>query len=442
MMQNKIDFAAEIASNNELMALPGTVLKIMETASNEEVNLDELSNLIGRDPALAGRLLKIANSPYYGLSQKVNNIHQAVMVLGVTTVKCLALSAALLTGDRAKRLADLDVAGVYGNIISIAVTCRKLAVAGRYKAPEDAFTCGLLHDVGLIYILHHHPDIYREMISAAKNDQSFHSVEATRLGICHADIGRMIAEKWRLPKEFISAISNHNSCGDARSQKLDDIIRLAVALNRDVSFTSDQCLEDKITKISVIAARLGIGNSQLDDVASSAAAETMAFANAVNIEVGDYQAFLAKANKELFRTYMAIQSLFRERQELTRKILEEERERGLLEAKHVAISTMSHYINNSSMAISGNCQMLRMALGRKTPEEIVAMLPKSLGVIDESVQKIIAVLEEFSELTSLEKVEYLSQSHIIDFDERIRARLAKLKDETGIVLPEEAQIDL
>lgn len=434
----EIDISREISEKSELMALPEAVMQILKSAAKDEISIDSLSSIISHDPALTSRLLKIANSPFYGLSHKVSSIQQAIMVLGITTVKCLALSAAIFDREKLRQDIGVDIITLYSNIISIAVTSRKIAVACGYHSPEDAFTCGLLHDIGLLYLLHHYPRQYRDALMNASQSESLFDEEKGQFGMTHDQVGGLIAQKWCLPEPILSGIAHHNSCGDRDSRKLDDVIRLAVALNRDIYSASDRTLEDKITKISVISARLGINSRQLDDIAVASAKDAVSFAKSADIEIADFETILGLANRELFSAYMSIQNLFRERQELTRRLLEEERERGLLEAKHIAISTLSHYINNASMAISGNCQVLKMLIVNKTPQEVVASIPPVLDIISEAVYKIAAVLEELSELSSLENIEYLNQSKIIDFDERIKARMSKLKTEHGLVLPEEA----
>ncbi|MCX6826475.1 MAG: hypothetical protein NTV06_04285, partial [candidate division Zixibacteria bacterium] len=246
--------------------------------------------------------------------------------------------------------------------------------------------------------------------------------------------------KWRLPENIVSAIAHHHSFGDKNSDELDDLIRLAVALNREIFAGSGHYLEDKITKIGVISSRLEISNRQLDDIALTIAKDAALFARATDIRIEDYGMILARANQEIFNTYLSIQKLFRERQELTRKLLDEERDRGLLEAKQVAISTLSHYINNAAMAISGNSQVIRMSLKHKNSDEIAATLPRVLDTMDGAVRKIAAVLEEISDLNQLDTMEYYDQSKILNIDDRIKKRMVKLEKASGVVLPDETEL--
>jgi HD-like signal output (HDOD) protein len=441
-MKTNFDIGKQITENADLLALPDAIKQILESASHEEISIESLSTIIGRDPALTGRLLKIANSPFYGLSHTVNTIHQAVMVLGMTTVKCLALSAALFNPEKLKKDLGINIPSLYGNILSIAITCRKLAVACNYPAPEDAFTCGLLHDIGFLYLLHHYPDEYRQILMKVRQEGSLFDEEKKKFAMTHSEIGILIARKWHLPENIMTGIAGHHAFGKKDSPPIEDIVRLAVALNRDIYPGAERYIEDRITMISLVSERLGITPRQLDDIASTVIKEAINFAQSINIEMDNYETILARANQEIFSTYISIQKLFRERQELTGKILEEERARGILEAKAVAISTMSHYVNNATMAIWGNSQLLRMALKKQDTAYIASSLPRILDTVDDATRKIVAVLEEISEMNILDGVEFYNQSKILNIDERIKIRMKKLENATGLVLPSAAMEEI
>ncbi|UCD94461.1 MAG: HDOD domain-containing protein [Candidatus Zixiibacteriota bacterium] len=423
-----VDAAQVIERRNDLFALPDAALKILELAGKDDIGLDLLSGLISKDPALTGRLLKIANSPFYGLNRKVSNIQQAVMILGLTTVKCLVLSAALFNPGKISADVGLDIKAMYSDILLVAVTCQKLAVACGYHSPEDAFTCGLLHDIGLLFYLQNFPREYRAVIGRVAESGNVVDEERKSFGISHTEAGQLIAAKWRLPDEIGSALANHHSFGFKGSETLDDIVRLAVALSMQQPCDSDDDIEEKITKLTTISSRLKITREHLHEIIANTMQDVLAFADSLNIDVGDRDTILARANQEIFRMYMSIQKLFRERQELTRQILDEERQKGIKEAKQVAISTLSHYINNASMIIFGQSQVVRLMIKEKSEQKIVGQLPQSLDVIDNAIRRIVAVLEEISELNILDDVEYFDQSKILNMDDRINERMAMLKD--------------
>jgi len=421
-----IDVTSVIENNNDLFALPDAAVKILQLSEKDEVSIENLATIIGRDPALAGRLLKIANSASFGLIRRITSIQEAVMILGMTAVKCLVLSTGLFDPFKLSAPLRIDIKGLYGNIISVATTCRKLAETCGYKNPGDAFTCGLLYEIGLLFLMQNYPREYRLVLDRSMVSGDLAKEEKKAFGMPHTEVGMLIAIKWRLPDDFVSAIRSHHSFGFKDSNRLDDIVRLAVILSLDYSIGPEVCLEEKIAKISTISGRLNVTNDQLDEITVTTIKETLEFSRVLDIDIGDFDTVLSRANQEIFKTYMSIQKLFKERQELTRNILDEERQQGIQEAKQVAISTLSHYINNASMVIFGQSQVLRLNLKNKSQEETVESLPKMLDVVDDSVRKIVAVLEEISEMNMLDDVEYFDQSKIINIDDRINERLARL----------------
>jgi HD-like signal output (HDOD) protein len=422
-----IDAAEFINGNNDLFALSEPISRILEMTRQEEISVDILSDTIRRDPALAGRLLKIANSPLYGLKTRTANIHDAVMALGITTVKCLALSAAIFDPSRIPEKINVNLKKLYGSILTVAAMARKLAEISDCRSPEEAFVAGLLHKIGLLFFFQHFSQAYNKILEKARPSDDWLEEEKKVFGIDHTKAGALIARKWRLPEYVVSAVGNHLSFGFDESDQLDDIIRLAVALNLEYNPGFDSQFEGKITKIQVITRRLSIGIQDLYNVTTRSLMDTLEFARAVKIDIGRPEDILVRANQEIFNIYMAIQKLFKERRELTRNILSAERDKGINEAKQIAISTLSHYINNASMIIFGQSQVLRMMRqNNSSPEEIAGSLDKSLDTIDEAIRRMVAVLDEIAELNSLDDVEYFEQSKIIDIDDRINERLNKL----------------
>lgn len=420
------DVRSEISNNSDLLALPESVILVLESVSKDDVSLDRLANIIGHDPALTGRLLKIANSPFYGLSHRVNSINQAVMILGITTVKCLALSAAIFSPEKFPKQCDLDVNSLYGNFISVATTCRKVAEACEAEAPEDAFTAGLLLDIGLLYFINNYPEKYNRVLQDARQTGHLIEQEIHHLGLSHPEAGGLIASKWGLPKHIANAIAHHHEDKQDEKNRLVDIVRLAVVLNRDVLLEDDASLEEKINMLGSTTERLGLTALQLSEIAAATIKDTMAFARAIDVEIEDFESILTRANKEIFNTYLSLQTLFQERQELNDRILKEERAKGILEAKRIATSTLSHYINNAAMEISGHSQLVRVAAGKKNGEELKEMMPRELDIIDHAVKKIVAVLEEITELNMLDEMEFFEKSKILNIDKKIMERIAQL----------------
>lgn len=426
LLNSSPDVRSEIANNSDLLALPESVIQVLESVGKDDISFVRLADIISRDPALTGRLLKIANSPFYGLSHRVNSINQAVMILGITTVKCLTLSAAIFGRRGFPDKCNLDINSLYGSFISVAMTCRKVAVACRIDAPEDAFAAGLLLDIGLLYFINQYPEKYNRVLQDARMTGRLIEQEMKHFGISHPEAGGLLASKWGLPKNIVEAISHHHEDSRQDNNKLGAIVRLAVVLNRNVLLEDDVAMEEKINLLTSIAKRLGLSTEQLTEIAAATIRDAMAFAHSIDVEIEDYETILTRANKEIFNTYLSLQTLFRERQELNDRILKEERSKGILEAKRIATSTLSHYINNAAMEISGHSQLIRMATGKKSGEELKGLLPRELDIIDQAVKKVVAVLQEITELNMLDEMEFFEKSKILNIDKKIKERIAAL----------------
>jgi len=133
-----------------------------------------------------------------------------------------------------------------------------------------------------------------------------------------------------------------------------------------------------------------------------------------------------------------VENLFKERQDLSRKLLKEERARGAMESKNIAIATLSHYLNNAAMAIYGRSQLMRMLHGKGDTEKIMKNFEGNLDVIDRSIKKITAVVQEIKDISPIDKVEFYNMSQALNIDDRIEKRLNEMESESSLVLPDEA----
>lgn len=191
-------------------SLSTTVGKVLEICSKVDASPNELNKVIALDPVLTGQVLKLINSAYYSLVNKVTSLTRAITMLGLNTVKNMALSTAIIrTVSGAKKSKVLPTKKFWAHSISVGVSAKLLAQVKDIPLMEreEFFISGLLHDLGKIPF----DDDYIHVLSMAKREQ-IPLIEAERqlMGIDHQEVGLMIAEKWKLNKAISSCIGSHH----------------------------------------------------------------------------------------------------------------------------------------------------------------------------------------------------------------------------------------
>ncbi|HOP07190.1 MAG TPA: HDOD domain-containing protein [candidate division Zixibacteria bacterium] len=433
----KTEIVEQIRRNDKLLSLPQVMSEVLEEIGKEDFSADKLGKIILKDPSLTGRILKLANSPFYCRLSEIKTVHQAVSILGVTTVKCLALSSSVLNPDRVAASSGVSPQSFFSYVLSVAAACESIAKAVDYRSTEEAFIAGLLHDVGVLFFLHHYPEAYAKVIHHETHSSSLAEAERMIFGIDHAEIGGYLAEVWSLP-EYISKsiVDHHNGNRLGEDETLNQIVALAVLITGDRYSGYDIGIEDRLNQIKNLSSMLSIEKEVVDEISSSILSRTIDVANYLGVDIGNIEDMLVKANQEIWKSYLTIENLFKERQELSASLLNEERERGAIEAKNVAMATLSHYLNNATMAIYGRSQLMRMLLDKGRNEDLLKKLPNDLEVMNRSILKIVAVLEEMREISPIDKTEFYNLSKALNIDDRLKTRIDKMTAdrswETGV----------
>ncbi len=191
-------------------SLSTTVGKVMEICSRTDPSPNELNKVISLDPVLTGQVLKLINSAYYSLMNNVTSLTRAITMLGMNTVKNMALSTAIIRSvSGAKKSKALPTKKFWAHSIGTGVCAKLLAKANGVPVLEceEYFVAGLLHDLGKIPF----GDEYIAVLLQAQQEyQPLIAVEREVLGIDHQEVGRLIAEKWKLNEAMSNAICFHH----------------------------------------------------------------------------------------------------------------------------------------------------------------------------------------------------------------------------------------
>ena len=432
----ELKYVDKIRGEESLLSLPQSLSKVLSMVGTDDYSMDDLSKVIMKDPGLTSRILKMANSAFYGHRSEIATLHQAVMMLGAMQVKCLALSASVFQPKLLETKYNIDVKGMFLHFIGVALGCQLLGNVLDDESPEELFIAGLLHDIGHVFFIHHFPEDYKKVLDNLDQFPSDYAAEKEILGIDHATIGRMLAEKWGFPESLCKAIGEHHDIPEKiDTVEMVHIVQLSEALNSNYSNEGAHHLEERLSTTNHMIQQMNIDRGIIDEISFSLLNETIRTAEHLGLDIGDPNEVLARANRELFNSFMTIENLFRERQDLSQRILVEERRLAMMETKNVAIATLSHYINNAAMAISGRAQLLNMLKGRGTLVDNENKIEPIVTVIEKSVKKIMAVLQELRSLTNLEDLKKYTDSKAINIDEQIIKRMEMMEKDSGLVIP-------
>jgi putative nucleotidyltransferase with HDIG domain len=202
----------------KMPSLSTTVGKVLEVCSRTDASPNELNKVISLDPVLTGQVLKLINSAYYSLLNKITSLTRAITMLGMNTVKNMALSTAIIkTVSGAKKSRVLPTSRFWQHSIGVGVSAKQLAIACDLPVAEreEMFIAGLLHDLGKIPF----GDEYIDALTLAKKQQrSLIEVERDLIGIDHQEVGLMIAEKWKLNTVITSCIGDHHNVNGASEE--------------------------------------------------------------------------------------------------------------------------------------------------------------------------------------------------------------------------------
>ena len=227
------DLDAMLEYADRLPSLPAAVVKAMELLRDEDSPNDQIAGALSMDQALVGQVMKLANSPYYGVSRRVSTVQQAILVLGRKTVRSLVIGAAaqdFLARPQAGYM--LHKGELWSHSMAAGCAASLIAAKVGYKPSEEAFVAGLLHDIGKVVLNGFLADRANKLMRRlSEGDTPFDQVEAELLNVDHASLGGLITERWQLPPKLSQAISFHHRPREAGGAwQLATIVHLADAL--------------------------------------------------------------------------------------------------------------------------------------------------------------------------------------------------------------------
>jgi putative nucleotidyltransferase with HDIG domain len=260
-------------------SLSTTVVKVLETCNEPQASANDLKRVISLDPVLTGRVLKLINSAYFALGKPITSLTRAIIMLGVNTVKNLALSFAIMKNMKGSGSFHAFTTNEFWmHCLGVGVVAKSLAAAkGLFPTEqEEYFVAGLLHDLGKLPLNKQFSEEYFQVCqSASKQYEPFYLIEDQLLGIDHCKVGAMIAKKWRLGDSLVETLSNHHHPDDCteNSQELVSTISLAnqIAIELKIGSAGDSITDRAM--LEQLTDKVGVDYGQLSDFHESVSGE-------------------------------------------------------------------------------------------------------------------------------------------------------------------------
>jgi HD-like signal output (HDOD) protein len=248
---------------------PTAVTHVLAVLDDPNANAHDIAAALQSDPTLTARILHLANSPYFGLSGKIGSIERAVVALGASVLRSLAVSSA--AGLFAEHPEDMPP-GFWQHSVAVAAGS---AIAGRMSnvTPGDAMCAGLLHDLGAALLFRYDKDGYGPRIIEGGDVGTLLSEEAEAYGGDHAMIGAFALDQWKLPTAIVDALRLHHTDPLDVGEKLGRVVIAGEALAR-VAFADPPFQHEPAVDPEAAFAALGLRGVSIETMVSRTAEET------------------------------------------------------------------------------------------------------------------------------------------------------------------------
>jgi len=253
-------------------SLSTTLVKVLETCNDPLASANDLKRVISLDPVLTGRVLRLINSAYYSLGKPISSLTRAIIMLGVNTVKNLALSFTVLDNlNRKSSCQAFSADEFWRHSLGVGVVAKSLAALKGLAAAEqeEYFVAGLLHDLGKLPLYIQFPEeYYRVCQNADRGRQALFQQEARFLGVDHGAVGRIIAKKWRLGSTLVESLSYHHDAAASSDKNCEFVSAVGLANQLAIYFSigsaGDYYIDHR--KMSRLRHELGVGSKMMANI--------------------------------------------------------------------------------------------------------------------------------------------------------------------------------
>jgi diguanylate cyclase (GGDEF)-like protein len=268
-----------------LPSVPAVVLQVLDLTQDPNVSASALAKVVARDPALAAKFLRVANSAWCGVRKEITTLDRAINLIGLNAAMSLALSFSLVRGLQKSVGGIFDHRAYWRRSVVSATSTRAVGMHLGATNKDELFLAGLLQDIGML-VLNEALPAYSALVAAANGDHRvLVEAEQNEFGSDHTQAGGWILKKWGLPDRLIASVSTSH----APSGRDDSLASSVVLGGLIADIWANPNSTDQVTKTAAEAARVlcGISLEQFDALLAKTAADLPETTNNLDVAIGD-----------------------------------------------------------------------------------------------------------------------------------------------------------
>lgn len=263
--------AALVENVMHLVSLPEIYLSLQKVLDNPKHTRDDVAEIIGYDPSLSARILRIANSAYYGFPGKIDTISTAVNIIGEMDLRNIVLASTVVNSMRVLKQVGIDIDEFWLHSIHCGLTARLIGKQVRGCDAENLFLSGMLHDLGILILYREESELASVVaMHMEEHQQTRDHAEQDLLGFDHAELGGLLIEAWGLSSKLKELIYYHHR-PQLASEYHREVLILSLA-NRFAhqDFELNQLFQEKDQEITDIMRTIGLDNNALPELIETA----------------------------------------------------------------------------------------------------------------------------------------------------------------------------
>ncbi|MCA9482438.1 MAG: HDOD domain-containing protein [Nitrospina sp.] len=200
-----------LEEGDQVFSLPAVFYKLQEALSDPDKSFGDYGEIISHDPGLSARLLKMVNSPFFGLDSKVETISHAISIIGLDQVVSLAMATSVIYQFKGIPNTLFNMESFWRHSIATGMAARTIGQVRKDPNVERLYLCGILHDLGRLILYIKEPGLARDTLMESRDGATnLHLVEMQQMGFDHAAVGAALLRFWQLPERLVQAVGYHH----------------------------------------------------------------------------------------------------------------------------------------------------------------------------------------------------------------------------------------